>query len=95
MPISTLLAPGVSAEHSTTISVLSGQLATVGVYAQEDAQLPRDAVFKVECLTPGEPNVLAALDNSERQVCLAGPLTIRVSRPAYAGPAFGVFAYTA
>lgn len=95
MPISTILAPGVNAADSTTISILSGQLATVGVFADTDAQLPRDAVFKVECITPGEPNVLAALYNSERQVCLAGPLTIKVSRPAYAGPAFGVFAYTA
>ena len=92
MAQTTALAAGTTAAVSSDIVVAPGATVTVGVFtATAGGKFPDGAPFALEQITPGQPNVIATLDNARRAQVITGPGTYRVRRPVYTGAAFGVF----
>lgn len=88
---STILAAASTAGTSTDVIVAAGAVVTIGIFSATAAELPLGVMFDVMQDTPGADNVAARLHQASRTAVLSGPGTFRVLRPAYAGPAFGVF----
>lgn len=91
MAQSTLLAPGLTAETSADIVVPAGGAVLVGIFSASDAGIGNDVRFHIVQDTPGADNYVEQLGNHKRYAVITGPGTYRVKRPAYQGPAFGVF----
>lgn len=91
MAQSTILVPGTSAATSTDITVPAKEVVTVGIYAAADASLPAGVAFAIRQATPGADITLGTLTSKRPSVQLPGPGTYSIARPAYDGPAFGVF----
>lgn len=94
MAQTTILAAGITAAVSTDVVVASGAVVLVGIFSAAAAEVPVQASFNIEQVTPGASNVIARLGASNRTTVIAGPGTFRVRRPLYEGSAFGVFLET-
>jgi len=94
MAQTTILAAGVTAAASTDVVVASGSVVLVGIFAATAVEVPQQAAFNIEQVTPGAVNVIARLGAGNRTTVIAGPGTFRVRRPLYEGAAFGVFLET-
>lgn len=95
MAQATVLATGNTAATSTDIVVAAGEAVTVGLFAASaGARVPTSLGFAIRQDTPGGDNVIDRLTQKNRATVLAGPGTYRIERPAYTGPAFGVYTET-
>lgn len=81
MTQTTILASGTTEASSSDIVVPSGAIVTVGIFATNPGASLAGRGFAVLQLTPGAPNRLDTLDETQRSVQLNGPGTFRVDRP--------------
>ena len=91
MTQTTVLAAGNTAETSTDIVVLPGDVVTVALFSSAEQTVPSDAKFDLLLDSPGLDMPVATLNSYTLQFALYGPGTYRVTRNAYAGAAFGVY----
>lgn len=91
MTQTTILAAGVSAATSSTVVVAAGATVTIGLFTVAGLTAPSDVKLNITMKTPGVDNVIDQLYITKKQVQISGPGQFVVSRPAYAGDAFGVF----
>lgn len=91
MAQSTILAAGITASVSSDIVIAAGSSALVGIFSASASEVPLQAQFTIEQVTPGAANIVDRLGVGCRSTVISGPGTFRVRRPAYEGTAFGVF----
>lgn len=92
MAQATILAAGTTRANSTNVVIGAGASVKVGVFSNNAAKL--NGQFLVKDSTPGADNIIAVLDNQNREVVIQGPGTYLVERESFSGEPFGVFQET-
>jgi len=75
----TVLQPGTTQASSTDVVVASGDLVTIGLFAEADA-VPSGVQLGIAIDTPGKDIVIANLSASSPVVLVQGPGTFRALR---------------
>lgn len=91
MTQTTILALGNTAATSTTVVVAAGATVTIGLFSTAGLSIPDDIKFNIAMKTPGANNNIDQLSITKKQLQVNGPGQFVVTRPVYAGDAFGVF----
>ena len=90
MTQTTILPLGATAEPSDSVSLESGEVATLGIFHASGQEFNLQfGAFKVVMLSPGEPILVGTLDSERRITQVFGPGVYQVLRPALGQP-FGV-----
>lgn len=87
----TVVIPPGNTESTETVTLLNGETAKIGIYAETEVALRTGVQFKVYLRTPGAANFIGRLNTSERAMLVDGPGVYEVRRPAYEGIAFGAY----
>lgn len=92
MAQTTILAAGTSAAVSSNVVVASGNVVSIGIFA--DTPIPAGVVLYVKQDTPSaSDNVVAKLSNNFRAISISSPGTYRVSRNNILAQGVSVGAY--
>lgn len=89
MPQSTILASGTTAATSSDIVIAADTVVKVAIFSADPGATMNGNACEVYDLTPGAPNWVGSLDQTNRSRLLEGPGTYRVVRPVLP-VAFGV-----
>lgn len=89
MTQSTILASGTTAAPSTDVVVAAGAVVKVAIFSADPGASMAGNACAVVDVTPGAPNWVGDLNQSQRSMHLNGPGTFRVVRPVLP-VAFGV-----
>lgn len=89
----TIITAGKTASTSSDVTVNEGATVKVGIFPGAGVtDIPvGKANFLVWEKTPGEPQILARLDNLTRRYLVSGPIVFFVTRDVNDGPDYGAF----